>query len=197
MNKLTIFLALGLGMMFFSGFVMLTKHISQQRMVLDSNPNFTVTGTSTLHDWEMKSTSARGEGKVEMENQRISSVSDLVITIPSKSLEASRSTMTNNAHKAMKADQHSTITYRLTEVVSSRPGGQGVILQTRGTLTLAGVTKTISMPVEARVQGNKAHFSGSYKLKMSDYNIEVPSMMMGTLRTGDDVTVNFQVQFNL
>jgi len=194
MNKLIIFLAVGVGFMLSAWTII---QVNQQRMVMGSTPEFIITGTSTMHDWEMKTNQARGQGNVVIVDQKITEVSDLSVTIQAKSLESSRSAMTSNALKALKADQHPTITYRLTEVTSSRAGGKGVILNTRGTINIAGVAKNITMPVEAFIQNGKAHFSGTAKVKMTDHNMEPPSFMMGTVRTGDEVSIQFNVHFNL
>lgn len=194
MNKLIIFLTIGIGFMLSAWNI---NQVNQQRMVMGISPEFVITGTSTMHDWEMKTTQARGQGNVVIVDQKITEVSDLSVTIQAKSLESGKSAMTSNALKALKAEQHPTLTYRLTEITSSWPGGKGVILNTKGTINIAGVTKNITMPVEAYLQNGKAHFSGKANIKMSDHNMEPPSFMMGTVRTGDEVSIQFNVHFNL
>jgi hypothetical protein len=37
--------------------------------------------------------------------------------------------------------------------------------------------------------------NGSYKLKMTSYNVTPPSIMLGAIKTGDDITVNFNLLF--
>ena len=38
-------------------------------------------------------------------------------------------------------------------------------------------------------------FTGSIKIVMSDYGIEPPVAMFGTLKTGDEVTIDFELKF--
>jgi hypothetical protein len=38
-------------------------------------------------------------------------------------------------------------------------------------------------------------FSGSKILKMTDFNVEPPVVLMGTLKTGNEITVTFEARF--
>ena len=35
--------------------------------------------------------------------------------------------------------------------------------------------------------------SGAYPMKMTDFGIEPPTALLGTMTTGDDVTINFNL----
>jgi hypothetical protein len=62
---------------------------------------------------------------------------------------------------------------------------------------LAGVTKRISVPFTGVQAGDKVSINGSKELKMSEFNIKPPTAMLGTLKTGDQVTVAFQLNFQV
>jgi polyisoprenoid-binding protein YceI len=64
-----------------------------------------------------------------------------------------------------------------------------------GDLTIAGTTKAIVLIATAQVQGNKLMLSGKYKLNMTHYGVEAPKALMGTIKTGEEVTVNFKVMY--
>jgi polyisoprenoid-binding protein YceI len=62
-----------------------------------------------------------------------------------------------------------------------------------GTLTVAGVERPIDLSVAARREGEGIRLKGTRQLRMTEFEIKPPKMMMGTLRTGDQVTVTFDL----
>ena len=76
--------------------------------------------------------------------------------------------------------------------VTSNDGSK---LSTNGNLTLAGVTRQIQMDVNVEETSEGIRYTGSVPLKMSDFEIRPPTAMFGALRTGDEVTVGFDVVF--
>ncbi|MCB0855839.1 MAG: YceI family protein, partial [Bacteroidetes bacterium] len=66
----------------------------------------------------------------------------------------------------------------------------------KGQLTIAGVTKTITLNADCKVSDNgQITCTGSKKIKMSDYGIDPPTAMFGTIKTGDDLTIVFSAGF--
>ena len=67
-------------------------------------------------------------------------------------------------------------------------------INTSGYLTIAGATNKIDMYVQGKVGSDGGvTFSGAKKIKMTDYKIKPPTALMGTLTTGDEVEIVFQV----
>jgi polyisoprenoid-binding protein YceI len=42
-------------------------------------------------------------------------------------------------------------------------------------------------------KANSMTVSGDYTLKMTDYGIQPPKAMWGTIKTGDEVTIKFEI----
>jgi len=67
---------------------------------------------------------------------------------------------------------------------------------TKGELTVAGVTKPCDMEVSLeRVDATKVKFIGMHKLKMTDFGIAPPSPEipgMDRIKTGDDLVIKFE-----
>ncbi|HCV80275.1 YceI family protein [Zunongwangia profunda] len=141
-----------------------------------------VEGTSNIHDWEM--TSEKAVGTVQSSNGTISEIS---IEIPVKSLESGKGGMDKNAYKALNEDDYPTIKFRSTEVSSSR---------IKGHLIINGKSKTVSIPVSTKKSGQNIEISGKYKINMTHYGVEPPTALMGTIKTGEEVTINFNFQVN-
>jgi polyisoprenoid-binding protein YceI len=125
-------------------------------------------------------------------------VEEARLTVVSKAIKSNRSgIMDRLAHRALKANQHPEIVYELTSVESvevDQDDPNAFVLNARGNLTLAGVTKAVDMLVEGtRLDDGLMRFAGSHTLLMSDYGIERPTAMFGALVTGDEVTVHAEL----
>ena len=158
----------------------------------------TINGTSNLHDWNEKAEIVTGNGTLIRNSDGSYELESINIKINVHSIKSNEgSTMNNNTYKALKADLHPEIIFILASAVQSNknPSEEKTILA-NGKLTLAGVTRNINMQVKIFIQSSgKLAFRGSYKLKMSDYNIIAPTALFGTIRTGDEITINFKSTF--
>ena len=64
----------------------------------------------------------------------------------------------------------------------------------RGTLTLHGVARAIIVPVEVRMtSGTRVETDGEVSLDYPDWGIEVPTMLFGLMRAGDQATIRFHI----
>ena len=67
-----------------------------------------------------------------------------------------------------------------------------LVFDSKGELSVAGVTNKIQMPVSmTRVDKNKLKFTGSTAVKMTSFGIQPPTLV-GILSTGDDVKISFE-----
>ncbi len=71
-------------------------------------------------------------------------------------------------------------------------GGQAVTVQGEGDLTLHGVTRRVTIPLDVRVTGNRGELAGSYSFPMSDFNITPPSIG-GFVTVDPDATLEFKL----
>lgn len=155
-----------------------------------------VHGTSTLHDWTVES--ARIEGEVTVPEGFLAGDATVqptvAVSIPARSLASGKKKMDDLMHEALRAEEHKSIQYRL---VSAKPksgaGSDRVVLDTRGRLTIAGKTREVPMEVEVlRQAGGRLLVKGTAAITMSDFGMKPPTAMLGTVKTGDDVTVRFE-----
>ena len=63
------------------------------------NLNLAVTGTSTLHDWEIKSAKGQAEVNLELASDKLTGISGLSFSIPAESLKSGNNMMDNNTYK--------------------------------------------------------------------------------------------------
>lgn len=173
LNFKTLVLTFGL----FSGLVVAQK-------ISSNNVKTTVSGTSTLHAWTMKSSTGTFSGTVSG-----NSIQDIRYSMGAKTLKSEKSAMDNNAYKSMMADKYPNITFSAASVNI----GKGSMT---GKLTVTNVSKTITLPVNVIKNGNSYTVSGSTAIKMTDYGITPPSFMMNTVKTGNEITISVNAVAN-
>jgi len=160
-----------------------------------SNFSLAIKGTSNLHDWQSTANEVRADGSVSIAAGVLKSINSLSVEIPVKTIKSTKgSIMDNKTYDALKANSNPNIQYKLENVtdLNSRAGAYDI--NTTGYLTIAGVTQKIDMYVQGKVGGDGSiTFSGSKKLKMTDYKIKPPTALMGTMTTGDEIEIVFQV----
>lgn len=150
-----------------------------------------IKGTSTLHDWSMKAT--RGECNAVFTlnpASQLTGLTSLSFTMPVEGLKSDKSSMDKNAYKALKSAQNPMISYNLTSASVAQDGS----VKCFGKLTIAGATVDTELMATAKVNADKSiAVSGSKKISMKDFNIAPPSFMLGTIKTGNDITLKFDL----
>ncbi|MCB0838228.1 MAG: YceI family protein [Bacteroidetes bacterium] len=163
---------------------------------LSSQSNLAVKGTSTLHDWIMEMESLEGKATFNLDEESNLTVSDLTLTLKTEELKSEHDKMDKIAYEALKSDKYPKITFKASELKTLSKNGNVIKVSGKGQLTIAGVTKTITLNADCKVTDNgQITCTGSKKIKMSDYGIDPPTAMFGTIKTGDDLTIVFSAGF--
>jgi polyisoprenoid-binding protein YceI len=108
-------------------------------------------------------------------------------TISELQMDANLQTLKSNEDKrdqkirtiGLQTDQYPKATFvgsRPIEVPAAAIAGQQTQMNVEGDLTVHGVTKRVTIPVQAKVVGNQIEVVGSLTFPMSDYSIEPPSI---------------------
>ena len=166
--------------------------LSQNGFQLGSSQEFKVTGTSTLHDWDMISDNAKGQATIVIEDNQIKEIQSLSVDLPVKSLKSGSNRMDRTAYSAIDADKHTNVRFVLTEVRNIT--SQQVVA--RGNLTVAGTTRAVTLRTNYRVNGNSIRFYGAEEISFSQFDVSPPTALLGTVRTGDDLKISFDVNFD-
>jgi polyisoprenoid-binding protein YceI len=167
-------------------------------------------GTSSIHDWTVEGAIIKGFFEVEPEfltDKTLKSVKSLTtkevnpkaeLSIPVRSLKSGKQKMDEIMQEAMKATEHKDIVYKLKEMVlKGEVAASGAAkFDTKGELTVAGATKPCDMEIALdRVDNAKVKFTGTTKIKMTDFAITPPSPKipgMDVIKTGDDLVIKFE-----
>jgi len=152
-------------------------------------------GTSNLHDWDETVGTVTGDGVITWNSDGSFDISAINITMVVNSIKSTEgSMMDKNTYKALKADSNPDITLALVSPVKSISTGHAVTAKIN--LTIAGVTRSVNIPVTASGQKNgSVTLEGSSTIKMTDFGVKPPVALLGTLKTGDDITIHFKTIF--
>jgi polyisoprenoid-binding protein YceI len=162
-----------------------------------------IDGDSSVHAWSVESQIIGGFMEFEANfpdsaAQTPTAVNGKVeVAIPVRSLKSGKRPMDNIMYETMKQAQHPKIEYRLLELKPKKAAGSTPEFDAKGALTVAGVTRTNTMPVTVqRVDQTKLKVTGTANLKMTDFGMKPPSPpvpLVGKLiTTADDVKITFE-----
>ena len=158
------------------------------------NSNLVVTGTSSLHDWEMEVGNFNAETVLKIEGNAISEINRVEFAAPVSELKSGKSIMDKKARDALNEKKFPEIKFSLNKNNSVNITGGKANLT--GLLTIAGKSRQVKLTTDLNVENpQKFLVSGSLPVKMSDFGIDPPTAMMGAMKTGDDVVVKFNLEF--
>lgn len=161
---------------------------AQQEVRFTNASQFFVDGTSTIHDWTIESNSVSGMIRVANGNEL--KIEGVTLSLPVESLKSGKSGMDRKINEALDSRRHAAISFSATDVVLNASGTGGVA---KGQLTIAGNTQLMEVPFTLATEGGNWKFSGSVDFKMSQFSVDPPTAVMGTIRSGDDIKVRFEL----
>lgn len=172
-----------------------------------------IKGTTSIHDWRARSCDVTGFMEVgpDFPQDRAAVAESLEtrvraeMSLPVRSLKSIdlngkpfSAKFDDLVHTALQAETQPTISYRLTELVRVRPVviGASNHFESKGELSLGGVTNRVSIPVQiVVVEGGKLNVIGSATVRMSAFQIKPPLPVLvdiGRLKYDDEVRVSFE-----
>ena len=181
---------------------------AQDLVLYKAQPNgkMKIDGTSTVHDWTVESGIIGGSFEIDPKFPADPEVktppakgkvnAKAAITIPISSLKSGSNPMDQVVRQAMKMEEHPKISFTLKEFTFTGADDKTGAwkFDTKGELAISGVTKPASFEVTMdRVSKVRLKFSGTTKLKMTDFGIQppAPKIALGAISTGDEVTLSW------
>jgi polyisoprenoid-binding protein YceI len=143
-------------------------------------------------------TSASGSCDAELvmgAGNKMSSIKNLSFTIPVKTLKSGHKVMDKNTYKALKTSDFPNIAFVLSRATITQTDSDNYTVNCNGKLTIAGTTHETDLVATGKWKTSDKSFllNGTKKLKMTDYNVIPPTVMMGTIKTGNAISINFNL----
>lgn len=156
-----------------------------------------IDGTSTVHDWSMKSSIISGSVEADA-NFPESALTDakaarpaVNVSVPVKSLKSGTTKMDTLTYEYLKQPEFKNIEYRLIELKpKSAAGTTGALkFDAVGALTIMGITLTNNMLVTIEKADGKLKIVGTTAVKCTDYKLKPYRYLV--LTCGDDLKLSF------
>ncbi|WP_405605771.1 YceI family protein [Polaribacter sp. Asnod1-A03] len=167
-----------------------SKFYAQEYNVDTKNSTLLVYGTSNIHDWEIETENQTGTISLDKSNDF--QIKKLNLVVEAESLKSGKGGMDKNTYKALNTKKFKTIEFQFVsskEITDLKDGNFKI--KSKGNLTIAGVTKEILLDFNLNINGETIKLVGEKSIRMTDYNVSPPTALLGTIKTGDTVTIKF------
>ena len=154
------------------------------------NVDFSVSGTSTVRSWTCN---VKGVLKVTPGTNApalpglAGGAQAATLTVPVKTFKCPNDEMTQHLMDAMKPDQHAEITFRLERYVVT--GGKA---EATGSVTINGVTAPLTLPLTFEASAGGLQVAGNTRLDMTKFSVDPPVVMMGLMKVGPQIRIEFK-----
>lgn len=156
-----------------------------------------IDGKSSVRDWSCKAGTM--DAAIDAESNAVSEVlggskgvRSVSLVIPVAQIDCNNGTMNGHMRKALNLDKHSTIEFELQsyDLVAGSPV-KGTLT---GSLTINGEKRPVTIPAEfASGDGGALRMTGTYDLNMTEWKVQPPRLMMGTLKVNEKVSIGFDI----
>ncbi len=176
------------------GFILIrfATTISAQNNYSVKSHEVVISGTSNIHDWTAQVFSLSGLAKITE-----GVLTEVSISVDAKILKSSKgSIMDSKMQDALNTEKYPKINYKMIsfKIVSKNKGSMKIT--SIGIITISGVSKIITVTnICKTLQNENIEVTGSFDILMTDYSIEPPTALFGTLKTANKVAVNYKITF--
>ena len=164
--------------------------------ILKGKSHVTITGTSTLHDWEIKVSEFSGW----VAGSNFSTTPEITqgkLVCQVKSFQSGKKSMDKVVFDAMKESTFPEVIFEFNKTLKSEVKGDTRELLVEGNLTIAGTTRKIQLTLKGKGSTNSFELQGNKSFKMSEFNVPPPSAMFGTVKSGDEIRILFNIHFQI
>ncbi len=123
-------------------------------------------------------------------------VAAATFTVDVSTLTSDRSMRDRRIHQmGLESDRYPTATFKLTSPIvlpAAATTGQTVHVSATGDLTIHGTTKSVTIPIDAQLNGSQIQVVGSLTFPFSEFNM-VPPSIGGFVTVQDNATMEFSL----
>ena len=192
-----LFIALLLGLLglILGGPVAAQASYDGQSYTVREASQFWIDGTSTVNAFTCAASDVVGFGTVDEGTTRRADFHAEVV-VPVRSFDCGVRQMNRDLYDALKGKAHPAVRFTLqyAEVLPGRASSEWTPLKVWGTLTLAGKQRPVTVTAQGqRLDNGRVRIQGRHALRMTDFDIEPPTGLLGLVRAHDDIVVRFDL----
>jgi hypothetical protein len=172
------------------------------RLRLDPTSEVTIEGTSSMHAFHCKTNKIMAyvdvdPGYTKDLTKIARPIASVKVNIVVRTLTCGNGQMDKNMYSTLDADKNPIIRYTMSgyDILDGSAKPSAFVAKTTGTLVISGQEKVINMKINAeRLSDGKATAQGEESVLMTDFGIQPPSFMFGTLKVGNEIKVKFNLK---
>lgn len=155
-------------------------------------------GQSTLHPYKTEATAfdvnlegGSGSAAQLLESHQLQGATFTVAVVH---LRSGESKLDSNLRDALRVRDNPDIVFKASRIDANAVEGASFPVKLTGTLKVAGVEKPEVIEAQGQIQNGVLHLTGAKALKMTDFKVDPPKLMLGTIRCSDEIEIKFDLQ---
>jgi polyisoprenoid-binding protein YceI len=171
-----------------------------QSVTLAPGAQLAVDGDSTVRSFTCKAQKLDvrlqpSEGASLAPDQLAQALRGLSFELPATQLDCANDTMNGHLREALKAKENPSITFKMASYTAGAPQADGRrVLRIRGELSLAGATRPVELTaIAAPTPDGGLRVQGRHTLRMTEWGVKPPSLMLGTMKVKEAVAIRFDL----
>lgn len=169
---------------------------AQAQYTVGSASQFWIDGTSTVNSFTCAASEVAGHGVVEEAPSGQTTELDAEVVIPVRAFDCGVRQMNRDLYDALKGQTYPAVRFALdrAEVLPAPPYAEWTPVKVWGTITLAGAQRPVTVTAQGQRLGDgRVRIQGQHALRMTDFDIEPPTGLLGLVRAHDDIVVRFDL----
>lgn len=160
----------------------------QKRATVAPDSRLWIEGSSTVNRFMCEAGQISGEASLN------GGQTDALVVVPVETFDCGKSRMNRDLYDALKSEEHPRIVFELDDARVSAPADEVYEVAVTGRLTIAGVTRSVSLVAEGRGNGGNGYrVTGRLPLSMTDFNVEPPTALAGLIKAHERIVVGFDL----
>jgi polyisoprenoid-binding protein YceI len=171
---------------------------AQSTVELQPGAQLAIDGTSTVRSFtckarEVKARLTPGEAGGSLAPEQLAgALREVRLEVPTGQLDCANGTMNEHMLNALKAKENPTILFQMSGYEAGAAKDGQVPLRIHGALSMAGASRPIDLEARATpTPDGGLRVRGQYSLRMTEWGVRPPTLMLGTMKVGESVVIRF------
>lgn len=144
-----------------------------------------------MHDWESPVEDISGTLEAVITAGELTTIEALDLVFLVESINSGKKKMDKLTYKAFQSENNPQITFTMSSVKSLEADSATVI----GMLSMAGNTHEIEVNGNVEANAETIQITASKTIDMTQFGMERPTAMLGAIKVGAEITVDFNLIF--
>lgn len=150
-----------------------------------------IEGSSSVRSWKCEAKNPDIKASGQAGDLQVASGS---VKVAVAKIDCNNGTMNNHLQNALKAKDFPSINFKLKRQEKGAASDNGVEMKLHGELTILDKSLPVVVVGLATPAEGGFRFVGKHELNMTQWGVEPPKLMLGTMKVGEMVTIGYDLQ---